>query len=173
LSLTYFQTRVKAKENPTIEFSFNLSSLDIEDHEIQKNILKRLNEENLNERITLEILESEEFQDYNNLLAFEKRATAQNIKLSIDDFGSGYSNFSHLIDIDFNYIKIDGSLIQHILKNQKYEMIIKEIINFAHALNAKTIAEFVENEEIAIKLKEIGVDMLQGYYIGKPKQQIL
>ena len=161
-----------AKKNRDLEFSINLSSIDIEDFDVQNNLFTRLSEEDLLGQITLEILESEEFKDFNSLVNFEKKAKDMGLKLSIDDFGSGYSNFSTLVEIHFDYVKIDGSLVKDILKNDKYEIIISQIIEFARGLKSKTIAEFVENEEIANKLSDLGVDMLQGYYIGKPEDSL-
>jgi len=162
-----------AKENKDLEFSINLSSIDIEDMEVQNNIFTRISEEYLTSQITLEILESEEFENFDTLLEFGKKAQEMGIRLSIDDFGSGYSNFSTLVKLQFDYIKIDGSLVKDILTNEKYEIIIGQIIMFAQGLNSKTIAEFVEVEEIADKLSELGVDMLQGYHIGKPEAKLI
>ena len=163
----------KAKENKSIEFSMNLSSLDIENEEIQKNIFKRIEEEGLNEQITLEVLESEAFENYDNLINFAKDAERFGIKLSMDDFGSGYSNLSNLAEVHFEYIKIDGSLVKDVLVNKNYESIIQIIVAIAKKFDSVTIAEFVENEAIAEKLVELGVHKLQGYYIGKPEADIL
>lgn len=162
-----------AKEYPMLEFSINLSSLDIENEELMDTLLEKLLEAGVEKRITLEMLESEEFKNFDYLFDFVKKVRKLGIKISIDDFGSGYSNISSTIKLCIDYLKIDGSLIRHILVDTRYEKVIKSIVNFAEEMEAKTIAEYVENEEIAHKLKELGIDMLQGYHIGKPSAKIL
>ena len=157
-----------AKEHPNLEFSINLSSLDIENKELIDAIVQKLLDAGVQKQITIEMLESEEFKDFDYLFTFVKKVRSLGIKISIDDFGSGYSNISSTIQLSIDYIKIDGSLIRNILVDTRYEKVVKSIVNFAEEMGAKTIAEYVENEAIAKKLKELGIDMLQGYYIGKP-----
>ncbi len=162
-----------AQEHPEFEFSINLSSLDIENEELMDALIERLLHTGVQKRITLEMLESEEFKDFEYLFEFIKKVRSLGIKISIDDFGSGYSNISSTIKLNIDYLKIDGSLIRHILVDKRYEKVIKSIVNFAEEMGAKTIAEYVESEEIAKKLKELGIDMLQGYHIGKPSPTIV
>jgi EAL domain-containing protein (putative c-di-GMP-specific phosphodiesterase class I) len=157
-----------AKINPQYTFSLNISALDIEDYGIQQNLFDTLVQENLTQQIVLEVLESEEFRDATSLSRFVQKAQQLGIALSIDDFGSGYANFANLIEVHYDYIKIDGSLIKNILENTKYELMVTQIVEFAKNVHSKTVAEFVENEAVAKKLEELGVDMLQGYIIGKP-----
>ena len=162
-----------AQKHPNLEFSINLSSLDIENKELVEALIKKLLHAGVERHITLEILESEEFKDFEYLFNFVKRVRDLGIKISIDDFGSGYSNISSTIKLSIDYLKIDGSLIRHILVDQRYEKVIKSIVNFAEEMGAKTIAEFVESEDIAKKLQELDIDMLQGYHIGKPSPTIV
>ncbi|MGE3593459.1 MAG: EAL domain-containing protein [Arcobacter sp.] len=90
-------------------------------------------------------------------------------KIAIDDFGSGYSNFEYLIRLNADYIKIDGSLIKDILINKNNQEIVITIVDFAKRQGFKTIAEFVSSKEIFEKVKELGIDYAQGYYINEPK----
>ena len=90
------------------------------------------------------------------------------MNLAIDDFGSGYSNYKHVLKLNSDILKIDGSLIKNILEDKDSLYVVESIVNFAKKINIKTVAEFVENEEIFNKLKEIGVDYFQGYYFSKP-----
>ena len=94
-------------------------------------------------------------------------------KVSIDDFGSGYSNFKTIIDIEANYLKIDGSLIQNIDINIKDYKVAKSIIHFASQSNMKTVAEFVHSKEVFDKLVELNVDYMQGFYISQPKATLI
>ena len=90
------------------------------------------------------------------------------VKVAIDDFGSGYSNFSHVLQLGIDYIKIDGSLIKNITTDKQSEILVRGIVDFSKRLEIKTIAEYVENREIFEKLRLMGIDYAQGYYIGRP-----
>jgi EAL domain-containing protein (putative c-di-GMP-specific phosphodiesterase class I)/GGDEF domain-containing protein len=161
-----------AKSHPNKNFSLNLSSIDIENKELTQGLLKRIEDANIGRQIGFEILESEEFKDFELLKIFIRDAKELGISISIDDFGSGYSNIANTIRLDIDYLKIDGSLITNVLHNPRYEQILKSIIKFAHDIGALTIAEFVENKEIAQKMVELEVDMIQGYYVGRPSPVI-
>ncbi|WP_038055161.1 bacteriohemerythrin [Thermodesulfobacterium hydrogeniphilum] len=90
------------------------------------------------------------------------------IKLAIDDFGAGYASFTSLINIDAEFLKIDGSIVKRVLDSKKHVSILKGIIYLAKELGLKTIAEFVETKEIVDLLYVLGIDYLQGYYLAKP-----
>jgi c-di-GMP phosphodiesterase len=158
----------KALANPNRNFSFNLSASDIEDRSRRESIIRSIQHANVSHQLTLEILETEGFSSYKVLAEFISEVKACGVKVAIDDFGSGYSNFAEVVGLNIDYLKIDGSLVRDVLHNSDYEHIIAAIISFGHSLNLEIIAEFIENEMIAKKLELMGVDMLQGYYIGKP-----
>jgi len=91
------------------------------------------------------------------------------VKIAIDDFGVGYSNYERLLDYQPDILKIDGCLIRDI-ENSSYSLsAVKSIVTFAKEQNIQTIAEFIENEAIFNIVKELGVDFSQGYYFGKPE----
>ncbi|MEA3552908.1 MAG: EAL domain-containing protein, partial [Campylobacterota bacterium] len=90
------------------------------------------------------------------------------VKIAIDDFGAGYSNFERLVDYKPDILKIDGCLIRDIETNNYSHCVVRTIVSFATEQNIKTIAEYVENEEIFNILDDLGVDYSQGYYFGKP-----
>jgi EAL domain-containing protein (putative c-di-GMP-specific phosphodiesterase class I) len=94
------------------------------------------------------------------------------VLIAIDDFGSGYANYAHILELKPDYIKIDGSLIQNILSDNDSKILVQSIVRFAHELNITTVAEYVENKEIFELLKEYGVDEFQGYYFGRPTDLI-
>ena len=89
-------------------------------------------------------------------------------KIAIDDFGSGYSNFSYLTKLSADYIKIDGSLIKDIDVDKTALVVVETIVQFAKKLNIKTIAEYVHSSIIMDKVKELGIDYSQGFYIDEP-----
>jgi len=93
--------------------------------------------------------------------------------LAIDDFGVENSNFSRLLEIDLDFIKIDGLFIKNILVSERDAKVVKSIVGLAQNLGVETIAEYVENEEIFKVLEACGVDYVQGYHIGKPEEFLL
>ncbi len=119
--------------------------------------------------ITFEIVETEEIRNYQILEEFILMVKTYGCKVSIDDFGSGYSNFTNIIKLNIDYIKIDGTLITNILKDEKVFNMVHGLIEFSKSINVKTIAEFVTSKELADLLNELNVDYLQGYYFGEPK----
>ncbi len=163
-------TYVKDKN---IKVSMNLSIEDILDKELMKNIFSKYANKNISHKVTFEMLESEAIEDYEIIKKFINSLKKYKIQVALDDFGSGYSNFAHILNLNIDYIKIDGSLIRNITNNYKSYQLVKLIVDFCKQNNIKTIAEYVENEKIHKKLVEIGVDYGQGYYYGKPMSEIL
>jgi len=133
-------------------------------------IEKLLKESNIAEYITFEVLESESIDDYNKVINFIDMVKSYGCLIAIDDFGSGFSNFSHLLKLHPNYIKIDGSLIKNIDIDNNSFIIVETINQFAHKLGIKTVAEYVHTKEIFDILKDMGIDEYQGYYLGEPKR---
>ena len=150
-------------------FSVNFTTMDIKDKNLIA-FLKVLVEKypEVAKRFTIEITEAQALAEFELLNEFISEFKKYGITFSLDDFGSGYSNFAQIAKLDIDFIKIDGSIIQEVLKNEKMQKLLDTIINFARSFNLKTIAEFVSDKEIFDYLKD-KVDMMQGYYIGKPE----
>lgn len=89
-------------------------------------------------------------------------------EFSIDDFGTGFSTFSYLKQIPANCVKIDGSFVKDMTKDPIDMALVKSICEVAKALDKTTVAEFVEDEETLLALKDLGVDYMQGYFISRP-----
>jgi len=149
-------------------FSINLSSSDITDRSIVDFILKTILETKTADRVTFEILESEGIEKFDVVSSFIDTIKELGGRIAIDDFGSGYSSFENILKLNIDYIKIDGSLIKNIDTNMRHAIVVETIVDFAKKIGAKTIAEYVCNEEIYAKTKELGIDYAQGYFIGKP-----
>lgn len=94
------------------------------------------------------------------------------VQFALDDFGTGFSSFTYLKHLPVDYVKIDGTFVRDIVDDPVDQAMVRSINQIAHSLNKITIAEFVENEAILQELKSIGVDMVQGYHIGKPEPRI-
>ncbi|WP_353933711.1 EAL domain-containing protein [Photobacterium kishitanii] len=117
------------------------------------------------------ILELTEEQAYNrtpNLLANLARLELNNIKLSIDDFGTGYASLDQLINFPFSELKIDRKFISGICHDYKRQQMTKLSLFLAQSLGINCVAEGVEDKETWEYLRELGVDICQGYYTGKP-----
>ncbi|BAF70745.1 EAL domain-containing protein [Nitratiruptor sp. SB155-2] len=154
-------------------FSLNISIDDIIDPDFT-NMLEELFQmyPNIKNRVTFEILESASISDYEIVKEFIKKVKSFGAKIAIDDFGSGYSNFEHLLNLQIDYIKIDGSLIKNIHKDKNAKLIVWMIVNFAQAADIKTVAEFVHSKEVYEVIKELGVDYAQGFYLHEPSPTI-
>ena len=150
-----------------IGVSINLTIEDIANIRTFNLIIELLSKNKHNHNITFELVESDGIEDYELFNKFVTTVKNFGAKISIDDFGTGYSNFSYLSKIEPNFLKIDGSLIKNI-ENLKDFNVVKTIIDFAKMYNILTVAEFVENEDIYILVKELGIDYSQGYYFSKP-----
>ncbi len=153
-----------------MDISINLSVLDIEKRSTRENIFKLLKENSSNlHRVVFELLEDENVKNFNLIKSFIHDVKLLGVKIAIDDFGAGYSNFERLLDYQPDILKIDGCLVKNI-KNDKFSLnVVETIVSFAKKQQILTIAEYVENEDIFNILNDLGVDYSQGYYFGKPK----
>ncbi len=122
----------------------------------------------LGKRAVFEITESQSIEDYGEVKAFIKRFRYYDVKIAIDDFGSGFSNFEYILEIEPDYLKIDGSLIKNIDTDEKAHILVGAIVKFSHKLGIKVIAEYVHSKIIFDMLKDLNVDEFQGYYFSEP-----
>ena len=152
-----------------VEFSVNLTIEDILNEEINDFIIKKLEEFKIGHRVVFEIVESESIENFEEIHNFIEKVKSHNCKIAIDDFGTGYSNFEYLLKLNADYIKIDGSMIKDIDTSKEAQLVVSTIVDFAKKMGVKTIAEFVENESILNKVKEMGIDYSQGYHFSAPK----
>lgn len=150
------------------EFSVNLSDSDIRNPNTVSEIIKAIKDTGTGSRIVFEILESEGIESYDEVTEFISTVKSLGAKIAIDDFGTGYSNFENILKLSVDYIKIDGSLVRGISANPRHRIIVETIIDFSRKIAAKTIAEFVSDENTYDMIKELGVDYSQGYFTGKP-----
>ncbi len=151
------------------EFSLNISYEDIEDKYLLPFIEDRLSKyPGIANRVVWEILEDEGIRNYDILLDFIKSVKELGCKIAIDDFGSGYSNFEHLLKMDADYLKIDASLIKNIVTDKNSHKVVRAVVDFAKSLEIKTIAEYVESKEILELVQEMDISFSQGYHFSAP-----
>ena len=161
-----FEILTKTDKGITI----NLSALDIENTDVRNKLINFVSTPEYKGRITFELLEDEAIKDFDTIKSFLSLSKAiGDVKIAIDDFGAGYSNFERLLDYQPDILKIDGSLIKNILEDEYSLHIVETIVIFAKKEGIKTVAEFVSTEAIYNKIIELDIDYSQGYYLGKPQ----
>ncbi|BDY12833.1 putative bifunctional diguanylate cyclase/phosphodiesterase [Hydrogenimonas cancrithermarum] len=169
ITATILRQTLETARQSGAHFSVNISSGDIASSYDKKIICGLLHEyEEIADRITFEILESEEIEDYELVADFLNRVRHHGCKIAIDDFGSGYSNFEKLLQLDIDFLKIDGSLIKNIDHDTHAELIVRTIVEFAKGAGIETVAEFVHSEAVLRKVKSLGIGFGQGFFLGKP-----
>ncbi|BCD59869.1 MULTISPECIES: EAL domain-containing response regulator [unclassified Nitratiruptor] len=152
--------------------SINLSYQDLDNKKNMEEIIQKVKYYDIGKKMVFEITENEAIRDFNNILKFIEIVKKYGVKIAIDDFGSGYSNFEYLLKMKPDLIKIDGSLIKEILVNEEAQYIVETISHFSKKLHIQTVAEFVSSQKIFEKLKELNVDKFQGYFFDKPKSYV-
>jgi diguanylate cyclase (GGDEF)-like protein/PAS domain S-box-containing protein len=120
------------------------------------------------DRLELEITEGVLIEDFDRSLALLRRLKALGVRISMDDFGSGYSSLSYLQAFPFDKIKIDRAFIINLGRNPQSAAIVRAVIGLGHGLDMSIVAEGVETLEQLAFLADAGCDAVQGYFIGKP-----
>jgi EAL domain-containing protein (putative c-di-GMP-specific phosphodiesterase class I) len=156
----------------TTEFTLNISIDDILQDETLSLIDTCLKEHH-SSNVVFEILESEGIHRYDLASRFIERMKSKGCKIAIDDFGSGYSSFEHILRLHVDYLKLDSSLIKNIDTDRQSYTVVETIQNFAAKLNMETVAEFVHSKSVQDTIKGLGIHFSQGYYIGKPGPDIV
>lgn len=121
------------------------------------------------ETIGFEITETQVITHMDKAIHFMSELKNLGCSFLLDDFGSGMSSFGYLKNLPVDYLKIDGLFVKDICSDPIDYSMVKAINEIGHVMGLRTIAEYVENEEILLALERIGVDMVQGYGIAKPK----
>ena len=119
-------------------------------------------------QVILEVTETAAIVNMDDARAFAQRLRDLGYLFALDDFGSGFGSFHYLKHLPFDYVKIDGEFIKDLVARREDRAVVQAIVDIAHALGMRTIAEFVNDEETIDALRRLGVDYAQGYYIGRP-----
>ncbi len=120
------------------------------------------------DRVVIEITEREALPHLNQIRGVIDELRHKGISFALDDFGSGFSSFLYLKYLAMDYVKIEGSFVRQIAVDERDRIMVTHIHQVAKEFGLKTVAEFVEDEETAKILAEIGVDYAQGFYYGHP-----
>jgi diguanylate cyclase (GGDEF)-like protein len=164
---SYFQDK-------PFDFSLNLSFEDFSNVGLLSYIENKLHELKINpDRVIFEVLE--EFSRKKDAYGFEFVRALKNmgVKIAIDDFGTEYSNFSRLLAIKPDYIKISGAFTKNILSDSQNYHVVKAITEFAHSIGTEVIAEYVYDQRIQEKILELNIEFSQGNLFSKPAPEVL
>lgn len=165
--LEYLEANPQASE---YLWCINLSGVSLNSEEFRESLVDEISQnQELARYIVFEITETAAINNYELVKEFIDSLNQFGCKFALDDFGSGMSSYGYLRNIPVDFIKVDGSFIKQILDNNYDQTIVKSICEISVQLGIKTIAEFVETEQVLNKVKEMGFDYGQGYHIDKPK----
>jgi diguanylate cyclase (GGDEF)-like protein len=157
-----------------LKLAINLSGKSINSEKIKIEIKQLLSLTGVAaEKIIFEITETSAVENFTSAKLFINQIKDLGCHIALDDFGTGFSSFYYLKNMSFDYIKIDGAFIKGIETDKEDRVFVKALSEVAHALGKKTIAEFVETENIVAILKELNINYAQGYHIGKPSPKII
>jgi len=158
-----------SRPDKVVKLSINLSANAFENDDLIDFVKKTFKENGvLPTDVILEITESLAIRRPTHVERQIDALRALGCQFALDDFGTGYSSFSHLQKLKFDYIKIDGSFVQDLLNNPVDQKMIKLIAEIGREAGMRTVAEYVQNAESLELLGKLGVDMAQGYFVGRP-----
>ena len=162
------------KDSKDKSVSINLGMRDIHNEALTRFIYGFLSTTPHPEHFLFEILENEDVDEYETLLRFIDNIHRLGAKISIDDFGSGYSNLLHMANIPADFLKIDGSIVKECCTSRASEGLVQMIStwNGVSGRDTRIVAEYVENEAIQGKLLQYRIDYSQGYLFSKPRPEI-
>ena len=150
--------------------SINLSGLSLSDARFREDLYQWVQSAELPPgKLCFEITESAAISQLDSVVDFMTRMRTLHCLFALDDFGSGLSSFGYLKQLPVDFLKIDGRLVRDIVNDPVDRVMVQAINTIGKAIGIKTIAEFVESEAIATQLEAIGVDYVQGWYLGEPK----
>jgi diguanylate cyclase (GGDEF)-like protein len=152
-----------------VSLHVNLSAASITDLSVLEYIERQLDEGQADpSRLTFEFTETSQVHDYEAAAGFADRLTEFGCEVAIDDYGAGFGPFHFLRQIPFDVIKIDGAFIRDMPRSDADQLTVQAIVQIAHGLGKITIAEYVQDDATTRMLREYGVDMAQGYHLGRP-----
>lgn len=152
-----------------LSVSINLSTTMLHDLGLPDKVTKMLAEYGFDpDRLIVEITESGAMEDPALTMDILTRLRLKNIRLSLDDFGTGFSSLVQLYRMPFNEIKVDKSFVMKAMGNEEAATIVRTTIELGHGLGLEVVAEGIEDKETLDWLKELGCDTGQGYFISRP-----
>nr|WP_242513131.1 EAL domain-containing protein [Halochromatium salexigens] len=156
-------------ENSHLSLSVNLSAKALADTSLDADLARLLQSACVDpSRLTLEITETVAIENIGGAVTRMKSIRALGCHFALDDFGSGFASYAYLKELPVDDVKIDGSMIRNLDQSVEDRIFVKAVVEMAHNMNKRVVAEFVDSEVILEILHDIGVDFAQGYFIGRP-----
>jgi diguanylate cyclase (GGDEF)-like protein len=163
------RTFAQAARHEGIAFSINLALSDLEHSELLTVIDTALQRHGVSaDRFTFELLETEAMEESDATHKMVHTLKERGFKIAIDDFGSGYSNFSRFMGLPVDYLKIDGQFIKNLHRDETARHVVRAILEFAEGMGAEVVAEYVETRHIYEAVKRFDIAAVQGFYLSKP-----
>ena len=161
---------VKELESSTdVTLAINISGLTTTEPSWLRSLIALVGDRpDLAKRLVLEITETAALEDMEEAVRFVSAVRNLGCQVALDDFGAGYTSFRHLKTLAVDIVKIDGSFVLNLASRPEDFLFIKSLLELASGFGLTTVAECVEDSEVADILARQGVDLLQGYYFGKP-----
>ena len=122
----------------------------------------------LSPHLVFEVTETAVISNFGRARKLMQELRNRGCRFALDDFGTGMSSFGYLKELDVQFLKIAGPFVRHLPKNSMDQAIVRNFANFGHQLGLKVIAEWVEDEETLVMLREMGVDYAQGFGLDNP-----
>jgi diguanylate cyclase (GGDEF)-like protein/PAS domain S-box-containing protein len=159
----------QAELGERLSLEVNLSGSSITDEEVLEHIESELSTSGIDpSSLIFEVTETAAITNIERARQFAARIEELGCAFALDDFGTGFGSFYYLKHLPFDYLKIDGDFIADLPRNQADRLTVQAIVEIARGMGKKTIAEFVESEEVLTLLRALGVDFAQGFRIGRP-----
>jgi len=157
------------KNYPEISISVNISRKNLKRTEFIETVLNITNRYQVDRgNLEIELTESSIFEDVDRMIEIGQAFRDNGFKMSMDDFGSGYSSINLLGSLPLDIIKMDQGFFSSHLKREQNYIVVASIINMIKRLGMTVVAEGIETEEEVNMLRSLGCDIIQGYYFGKP-----
>ena len=155
------------------ELSVNVTEEDLNQHYLEQYLETKLVEYAVQpEQVTLEILEGVSSTGKKNHIKQLRSLKARGYHLAIDDFGTEYSNFERILELNVDVVKIDAKYIKNIAEDNASYEITRAIVYFAKNAGIETVAEFVHNEAVQAIVEKLGIEYSQGYLYSEPVPEI-
>jgi len=155
---------------PEISITINLSGNIFLDHNLYPLVEKKLAQTGIEpHRVVFEITETSAISNFEQTKAMVERLRSLGCRFALDDFGAGFNSYSYLKHFPVDILKIDGGFITNLINDSVDQLLVKSMIDIAHSLDKKVVAEYVENQQTMDLLQSYGVDFVQGYLVGKPQ----
>ena len=157
------------REGKRLKLAVNISGISVSDPATMAAIIKRIQFSGCGDQLILEITESTALDDMHKTRQIIQQLKQLGCQVALDDFGIGYSSVTSLLELPFDYVKIDGSFIRKLESDPAIPPLLEFLVQLSSLKGFVLIAEFVETEAVQQRLIELGVAQFQGYLIGKPE----